>query len=134
VSDRRPWLCLPALVCFLGDVAVTLAGQPDAYWGGDRACAVEANPVARWLLLESPWLFLGVAALWAATFTILILRWRHPFAAVLAFLLTLFHAVGIATWVVGRGVVGVMAAIAILLAAERLFSWAWGRNASAKRR
>lgn len=128
------WLCLPPLACYLGDVAFTLAGQPDAYWAGDRARAVEANPVARWLLLESPWLFLGVAAPWAAIFTILILLWRHPFAVVLAFLLTLFHAVGMATWVVGRGAIGVLGAVAILVAAERLFSWAWGKNASTERR
>jgi hypothetical protein len=134
VSERRPWLFVPPLACYLGDVAVTLAGQPGAYWAGDRACAVEANPVARWLLLQSPWLFLGVAALWAATFTTLILLWRHPLAAVLAFLLTLFHAVGMATWVVGHGMIGVLGAVATLVAAERLFSWAWGQDASAKRR
>lgn len=129
-DSRR--LALPALVCYLGDLSITLAGQPAAYWAGDRDRAIEYNPVARWLLVESPWLFLSVAVVWAAIFTILILRWRHPFAVVMAFLLTLLHAVGMATWLVRHGAAGVVAALAVLIAAERLFSWAW--NASPKRR
>src|SRR5207248_2036115 len=114
------WLCLPALACCLADVGLTLAGQPAAYWRGEPGGAREANPLAWWLLAQSPGAFLAAAVAWMGTFTLLLLFWRSSLAPVLAFLVTLGHALGAASWLIDRGPAGLAPAALLLVAAERL--------------
>jgi hypothetical protein len=118
------------LACCLADVGLTLAGQPAAYWRGEPGGAREANPLAWWLLAQSPGAFLAAVVAWMGTFTLLFLFWRSSLAPVLAFLVTLGHALGAASWLVGRGPAGLAAAALVMAAAERLFAWAWGRAIS----
>src|SRR5215470_1761957 len=94
----RAWLCLPPLLCYTLDVTLTLAGQPSAYWGGERGAVHEANPLARWLLAQHPAAFPVAALGWAAVFVLVLALWRARLAVFLAFCLTLFHAVGAASW------------------------------------
>ena len=44
VIPGRGWLLLPAVVVYAVDVALTLLGQPEAYWRGDYEQAIEGNP------------------------------------------------------------------------------------------
>lgn len=73
----RLWLLLPAVCLYLGDLSLTLAGQPEAYWAGDYAAAAEYNPIAYPLLAQHPAVFGGGALGWLAVFTTIVLRWRE---------------------------------------------------------
>jgi len=107
------------------DVALTLAGQPAAYWDGDRDAVREANPVWWYFLNLGPAPFLAAALSWALAFTAILILWRHSWTRVMAFLLTLGHAIGAGTWLWPHGLAGKVAAVALLLVAERLLSWSW---------
>lgn len=69
----RYWLLLPALVCYVADIGLTLGGQSPAYWRGDRGRVEEINPLAGWLLSVHPVAFLAAAVAWAAAFAAVIL-------------------------------------------------------------
>src|SRR5262245_25298411 len=119
---RPVWLVLPPLLCYGLDVTLTLAGQPAPYWAGDRAAVREANPLARWLLACHPAAFALAALGWGLTVAV-VLWWRPGrLAVVLAFALTLLHAVGAASWLWPHGLAGKVAALVILALAARL----WG--------
>lgn len=56
-------LVLPVALSVV-DFSVTLAFQPPEYWGGDRAALVEANPIARWVLMLHPLLIVPAMMAW----------------------------------------------------------------------
>lgn len=125
--SARWWLCLPPSLLYLLDVAITLAGQEPAYWGGDTTVVYEANPLAYWLLMFHPVVFAASAATWWVLFAALICRLRREFAVVLAFVLTVGHATGAASWLLQGGVPGWLCTAAVFLGAERLVAWSWRR-------
>jgi hypothetical protein len=127
MTAPRPWLCVAPLVLCAFDLAVTLAGQPIEYWQGDYAVGLEGNPLARPLLLTGPVTFTLAVAAWALAFSLLVTHWRHSFAVVIAFLVTLGHAVCAGTWLMRAGVLGFLLAVLLLVAAERLLDWTWRR-------
>jgi len=112
-DDRRPttrsarwWLCLPPSLLYLLDVAITLAAQEPAYWGGHTTVLYEANPLAYRLLTLHPAVFAATAVAWWVLFVALICRLRKEFAVVLAFVLTVGHATGAARRLLQGGVPG----------------------------
>lgn len=119
---RRWWRAVPPLAVYAADIALTLQGQPPGVWRGDPAAVVEANPLGHWLLVQSPWVFLGVAVAWGAAFAAVIGCWRHRAADALALGLTVGHAFGAASWMIRFGVVGLMAAAGTFYAADRLWA------------
>jgi hypothetical protein len=125
---RGAWLCVPALACYALDVTLTLAGQPAAYWRGDYGAVQEANPLARWLLECSPSAFAGAALGWAVAFTLLLSCWRSRLAVLAALALTLFHAIGAATWLWPRGAAGKFGAVLVLVLARWLWALCWRRG------
>lgn len=110
MRPRFRWL--PPLAVYGLDIALTLAGQSAAYWAGDRAAAVEANPLAYHLLAVSPWLFLGLAVAWAAGFLALITVGGRVGRAV-AYLVAVGHTFGAASWLIKLGWPGIAAAAAL---------------------
>ncbi len=57
-AEQRPLWIVLGPVCFIAtDMTVTLLGQPADYWAGDRAAAIEANPIPRLALVQHPALF-----------------------------------------------------------------------------
>lgn len=129
-AGRRVRLVLPAAVLILADAGLTLAGQPAAYWAGDRAEAVEANPLARPLLERGPWAFAAVAVGWAGLVAAVVIGWRHPAVGWLAVGMAAAHAVGGASWVVRAGRWGAAAAVAYLGVAAWASAWCWRRAAA----
>lgn len=123
----RLWLLAPAAALYAGDVGLTLAGQPAAYWAGDYRSAVEANPIAYPLLARGPWPFVGLAAGWLAVLSAVVVRWRHPAAGWLAVLVAAAHAVGGASWLARAGPWGPGAAVGYLAAAAQASGWCWRR-------
>ncbi len=120
-------MCLPPLLAYWADVTLTLLGQPGAYWQGQFSFAMESNPLGRWLLVRGPWLFVGAASCWAVVFVAILVVWKHRLAVVMAFVLTVGHALGAASWLFYYGAVGIAGGISLLVVAERLITWSWSR-------
>jgi hypothetical protein len=120
---------LPPLALLSADVALTLQGQPAAYWAGEPACAREGNPLARWFLLHGPAAFVAAAVCWGAAISAALLAWRHPLAPFLALAVTVGHAAGAASWLPRFGWPGLLGVAAVVLAADRLWGLAWRRAA-----
>jgi hypothetical protein len=126
--DRgRLWLLAPAAVLYLADVTLTITGQPAAWWAGDHAEPLEANPLARAVLRFGPRWFLLAAGLWLAVFAPLILFWRHPASAWLAVLLAVGHAIGGSTWMTRLEPIGLLAALGYLTLAAQASFLCWDR-------
>jgi hypothetical protein len=124
---QRLWLCLPPVLCCCLDATLTLTGQPTAYWAGDFAAVREANPVCSVLLQLHPLAF-GVGMLvWAAAFTLAVLRFPRGAAAVLACGLAFCHAFAASSWLVRWGLPGWLLAGATFAAASGLVSMSWRR-------
>ena len=51
---HKLWLCLPFVLVSFIDVGFTLAGQPDAYWAGNRQAIREIFPLFAWGLSHGP--------------------------------------------------------------------------------
>ena len=56
-------LILPFSLSVL-DFCVTLSFQPAEYWEGDRTAVLEANPLARWVLMLHPLLVIPTVLIW----------------------------------------------------------------------
>ena len=126
--SRRLWLFLPAGLLFAFDVAITLHGQPAAYWAGDTAGANEANPIAYPLLAASPWLFVGLAALWLAVLGAVIVKWTSRWTHALAMGIAFAHALGGASWLLRSGDWGLAFAGVYLVFAAQFSIWCWGKG------
>lgn len=122
---HQGWLCLPALLLYSCDVTITLASQQPTFWAGAFDTVEEGNPLARVLLLLGPWPFVAAAVGWAAFFSAVIRFGNRSLAVVLSFALTFAHALGTACWLPRHGLVGIIAAIILLVVAERILSWSW---------
>jgi hypothetical protein len=120
VTARYPIAFAPALACG-ADVAMTLLGQPAAYWAGDRSRATDFNPVARALLELHPLAFPVAALVGLILLSIVLVTWpNRRLAYVLAFAVTFAQAVAAAGWLVRYGLLGCIVAAALLLIVERL--------------
>ena len=122
--DRIP-LLFPPLVACATDVAMTMFGQPAAYWSGHRGFAEDFNPVARILLELHPAAFPLAAAMGFALLTAVLLTWRnHRLAYVLAFCVTFAQGVAAAGWMIRFGPAGWLGAAMLLVVLERLLALA----------
>jgi hypothetical protein len=99
---RAVGLCGPAVLLSLADWALTLAGQPAAYWAGDYSRAYELSPTFHWLLAAHPALFLAGVLAWVGVFAALILLLPDPPAAMLSVAVAFGHTNGAASWVMHR--------------------------------
>jgi hypothetical protein len=122
-------LCAAPLAFCLLDATLTLAGQPAAYWRGDRLAAVEFNPPGRWLLQLHPAAFAAGVAASLALYGLLLARLPPNAARALAFVILYLHAVGASTWLLPLGPPGWLLAVGLLLAASWLLGDAWQTGA-----
>jgi hypothetical protein len=122
---RRTRLWVGPVLLGLLDVGLTMAGQPPAYWAGDRLAAHEANPLAAWLLHAHPAAFAVAAAGLLAGYVVLIERLPSSLARVAAFVILFLHALGASSWLARHGLPGLVAAAALLAAASWLVGWSW---------
>jgi hypothetical protein len=123
------WLCAgPAAFCLL-DAAVTLAGQPAAYWQGDFAAAVEFNPAGLWLLRWHPAVFGAALLAWLVLFAGLILWLPGGWARGLSLAVLFGHTLGLASWAVGRAPYGWLVCVGLFLLAAEVMAWTWKRAA-----
>jgi hypothetical protein len=123
IAHRR-WLITPLVPLFLIDILFTLAGQSTAYWNGEYETAVEANPLARIILLQGPECFGILAILWGLIQVVIILAWRHVLAVWFAIVLTIAHALGSCSWLF-RYESGWLYAIGYLVVVSELVKGCW---------
>jgi hypothetical protein len=96
--NRRPWLCLPpALICCV-DQALTLLGQPGAYWAGAYEQTLEGSPHGFILLTIHPAAYVIAASGYLIGFCLAILWLPRFLARVLAAGLVIGHCWGASTW------------------------------------
>ena len=100
LRPQRAWLCLPFLVLFAVDVAVTLHGQSPAYWAGDYVDANEGFPIFAAALAAHPLAFIGLCALWGAIFSLIIVAAPARIAEITSLALINGHTWGAMTWLV----------------------------------
>jgi hypothetical protein len=96
--SSRLWLCLPPLLVFLGDQAVTLWCQPCQYWAGDYSIAREGSPHGLWLLNQHPLAYVGGVTGYMLAFTTGLLFLPRRLARIAALAIVLGHSWGMATW------------------------------------
>jgi hypothetical protein len=125
---NRLRLCAGPLCFCLLDATLTLAGQPEAYWTGDRLAAREANPLGRWLLYVDPLAFLAGVGLSLGLYAAALALAPPSAARVLAFVILFAHALGASTWLVRWGLAGYLLAALVLLAASRVLGHGWQRE------
>ncbi|MEZ6142474.1 MAG: hypothetical protein R3B84_18095 [Zavarzinella sp.] len=121
----RFWLMIPPVVVYLTDFCQTLAGQPSPFWQGNYGLAVEHNPLLKPVLAHGPWVFTGVVACWLMIQCLLLLRLPSRWAFVIAFVMTLFHAIGASSWLVRNSSWGYLWAGLFLLITSETTRTCW---------
>ena len=96
---RRLWLCVPPALFALIDYAITMRGQPAAYWSGNYAAVNEGNPLVHWCMTTHPALFHGLTFLWIAAVSAFILKTPRLIARFAMLAITFSHAHCIGTWI-----------------------------------
>ena len=129
ICPRRVWLFAPVGSFFALDVVLTLLGQDPVYWNGEFQTANEANPIARPLLATSPWLFGGLAALWASALAVVIVSWESRWSDRLAMVVAVSHALGGSSWLLRSGEWGFALAGGYLVLAAQFYYWCWKKGA-----
>jgi hypothetical protein len=128
VTCNRAWLVVPTWLWLAADVALTLAGQPSAYWAGDYKSAVEANPLAHPVVARGPWPFLLLAGVWAMFIGVFVACLSHRLAGWFAVLAAVVHAVAGGTWLARLGGWGWALALLYLFVASEVSWWCWRRS------
>jgi hypothetical protein len=80
------------------DHALTLFGQPNAYWQGDPEAVRELSPELRRLLMAGVIAATAGSVVWMAAVTGLLLLLPRPAALFFALAVTIGHTVGATTW------------------------------------
>jgi hypothetical protein len=112
---------------------MTLVGQSRGYWSGNYREVTEFNPLARLLLERHPVAFL-LAGCASCVLVGTAIFWLNPrLALALAFIVTFGHIVAAAAWMVRSGPVGIVVAVAALIAGERLITLSWRRAGAVAR-
>lgn len=110
---------------------MTLLGQADGYWTGGYREVIEFNPAARLLLTLHPLVFVAAGCLSSLLVAAVITRATESIAFVCSFVVTFCHGVAAASWLLRTGsIVGIVGAVLLVLAAERLLTWTWHRHAA----
>jgi hypothetical protein len=123
---RRVRLWVAPIVCCALDAALTLIGQPDAYWAGERGEANEANPLGRLLLHWHPLAFAAGALAAMLFYALLLERLPWNLSRVTSFVILFSHSMAAAMWcVVLFDLLGYVIATAWLLLASWLLGWSW---------
>lgn len=99
-KKHKLWLCLPFIILFLIDAGITLAGQPSAYWAGNRQCVHEVFPLFAWGLSSGLWTFATLCLIWMAMFSLLIVFMPDTLSEIAALALVNGHTWGTMTWLV----------------------------------
>jgi hypothetical protein len=127
-SGSRVWLVVPVWLWLACDVTLTLAGQSDAYWTGDYAAAIEANPFAYPFLAQGPLLFAFSALVWAMFLGLLVACFSHRLVRWLTIVSAASNAIGGCTWLVRHGSWGWALAVPYLVVAAEVSWWCWRRS------
>lgn len=126
--QQRLWLALPPVGLCLADAALTLWSQSPDYWRGDYAQVLEFNPLGHVLLASHPLAFAGGIAVYVVLVLALLLGLTRRWAVLLAFALSVGHAIGAAGWLAREGFAGFLIAVGLIVAAERLVGLSWRKS------
>ena len=113
---RTIFLSFGPVLFSLGDAAITLGGQPPAYWRNDFENALESNPIGWWFLAIHPLLFVAAILAWISCFTLAIHLLKEPYDRYVSLFVAFSHAFGISTWLFPTrfGTISVVAVFVLL--------------------
>jgi hypothetical protein len=100
-QKSRLWLCLPVILTCLMDVAVTLSGQPAAYWISSYRVVNEANPVSYWFLTIHPLAFILYNIYELFVVSLLIIALPEIVSKLISVFYTIGSAKAVYYWMVG---------------------------------
>ena len=100
-QKSRLWLCLPVILTCLMDVAITLSGQPAAYWISSYRVVNEANPVSYWFLTMHPLAFVLYSIYVLLIVSLLIIALPEIASKSISVFYTISSAKAIYYWMVG---------------------------------
>lgn len=92
-------LILPATLSVV-DFSVTLSFQPADYWEGDRTALIEANPIARWVLMLHPLLIVPAMMTWYVLMFPLIFQTPARIGLRVIAIHLLGHIIAISGWLI----------------------------------
>ena len=92
-------LILPVTLTIM-DFSVTLSFQPTEYWEGERTALLEANPVARWVLMFHPLLIVPAIIVWYILIFPLIFKTPAKVGLRVVVVLILGHIIAISGWLI----------------------------------
>jgi hypothetical protein len=94
--------------------------------------ALEFNPLGHVLLAHHPLTFAVGVAGYLVIFGLIMQLLPARWATLLAFALSIGHAIGGAGWLVREGIVGCLLALCLIVAAERLVGLSWQQGGVGK--
>jgi hypothetical protein len=100
-QKNRLWLCLPVILTCLMDVAITLSGQPAAYWISSYRVVNEANPLSYWFLTMHPLAFVLYSIYVLLIVSLLIIALPEIASKSISVFYTIGSAKAIYYWMVG---------------------------------
>ena len=100
-EKSRLWLCLPVILTCLMDAAVTLSGQPAAYWTSSYRVVNEANPLSYWFLTMHPVVFVLYSIYVLLIVCLLIIALPEIASKTISVFYTIGSAKAIYYWMVG---------------------------------
>ncbi|TET48846.1 MAG: hypothetical protein E3J64_10445 [Anaerolineales bacterium] len=124
----RVWLCLPPVLAGLVDLAVTLLGQPAAYWEGNLWAAREGAPHGMWLFNQHQLAFPLAFAGWIVIYCAAIVLLPRRLVRVAAVAVTVGHVSGANSWL--RNLAGYWFTILADVTAAAIVTFALGREES----
>lgn len=92
-------LCVVPVVLAVLDGAVTLVGQPEAYWAGDHSRVLEGTPGFRILLTYGPAAYITGLTVWVLAFVGMILLLPSTLALAVCLMFSLGHTIGAFSWI-----------------------------------
>jgi hypothetical protein len=135
MSWRHLYLWIAPLVMCVIDASLTLAGQPEYYWGGYYHHASEASPDAQTLLTIHPAVFVFGISVWMVGAAFLLVLLPTYLALVFSTIATIGHTLAAASWMVFRfhlsyqAIMGLCAVAGLLLATSITLELSGGRLA-----
>lgn len=113
---------------FAVDVTLTLCGQPESYWAGDRFSVLEANPIAMVILTQGPEVFVTLSLFWVLILIYVTLCVSHPMVPAIVVVVGSLHIIGGCTWLIRLEPWGWIYAIGYAFLTREGSSWCWRRS------
>jgi hypothetical protein len=124
---RQNIFLIPCIFLWLLDVILTLAGQSREYWAGNFSEAKELNPLFHWFLSNGPDVFLVATVAYILLLVAIIFLIQLRIALMTAYIASIAHLIGVASWMLqmnGR-IVGILLTILLFISVKIILDREW---------